>query len=218
MCAIVGSSNADILKEFIRLNSYRGSHSYSISLFNKTTGILSVLEKRLGKPNLDNLTIPANSYAIVHIQAPTTDGKTREFIHPATLVGKFESWPEQALWHNGIIKDEVVKENISKWNTSWDTMQILKCLHDSDNRWTELNEFDGTFSCLYYDRANLSLYIFRNEISPMFVDDNLNLSSTKFEGSRETEPNKVFKINFSTNSFTEVGKFTTVENPYYFME
>jgi len=218
MCAIIGSSNVDVLEEFVRLNSYRGSHSYSISLFNKTTGILSVMEKKLGRPSLNSFTLPANSYGIIHIQAPTTDGKTQEFIHPAMLITKFESWPEQALWHNGIIKDSIVKENISKWNTSWDTMQILKSLHNTNNRWTELNKFDGTFSCLYYDRADLGMHIFRNEISPMFIDDNFNLSSTKFEGSKETEPNKVFKLNFTNNTLKEVGKFSTVENPYFFAE
>lgn len=218
MCAIVGSNYVEVLKELVELNLYRGSHSYSVSLFNKTTGILSIMEKKLGKPNLDNFTIPVNSYAIVHIQAPTTDGKTREFIHPATLVSKFESWPDQALWHNGIIKDSIVRENVTKFNTSWDTMQILKSLIDTDNNWMVLNKLDGSFSCLYYDRADLSMYIFRNEISPMYIDDNFSLSSTKFEGSKETEPNKAFKLNFSNNSLKEVGRFTTAENPYFFLE
>jgi glutamine phosphoribosylpyrophosphate amidotransferase len=218
MCAIVGSNNLEDLIELVRLNSYRGSHSYSLSLFNKTTGILSILKKRFGEPNLSAFSIPKNSYAIVHIQAPTTEEKTLESVHPATITDRYEEWPSQALWHNGIIKAEKVKENVSKWNTSWDTMQILRHLNDTNNDWRVLSELDGTFSCLYYDRAELGLYLFRNEISPMFVDSNLNLSSTKFENSNETEPNKVFKIDFMHARLIEKGKFSTVENPYFFVE
>ena len=50
----------------------------------------------------------------------------------------------------------------------------------------------------------------------MFVDDQLNISSTKFENGTSTEPNKVLKINFTTKALNEVGSFTTKENPYYF--
>jgi len=215
MCAIIGSKRIDTLKKLVELNSYRGSHSYSFSLYNITTGILTVEVKKLGTIDLSRHTIPPNNYGIVHVQAPTTEVRTEQAVHPAIIKDKFETWPLKALWHNGIIKAEVVKENAAKYNTSWDTMQILESIRTSfDN----LNEFDGTFSCLYYDRDDLSLNIFRNEISPMFIDNELNLSSTKFEGSRETAPNTVMKMDFSRNSLSVKAKFDTVENPYYFGE
>ena len=215
MCAIIGSKNIDTLKELVAINSYRGSHSYSFSLYNITTGILAIEVKRLGTIDLSRHTIPPNNYGIVHVQAPTTEVRSEQAVHPAIEKDKFETWPLKALWHNGIIKAEVVKEKAAKYNTSWDTMQILKSVRTSfDN----LNEFDGTFSCLYYDRDDLSLNIFRNEISPMFIDNNLNLSSTKFEGSHETVPNTVMKIDFPRNSLSVKAKFNTVENPYYFGE
>lgn len=218
MCAIVGSRNLDTLIELARLNSYRGSHSYSISLYNTTTGILSILKKSLGEPDFSRFSIPGNCYAIAHIQAPTTEEKTIESVHPAVTTDRFEQWPQAALWHNGIIKAEKVRQMAQVYKTSWDTMQILRALHESNNDWSKLNNLDGTFSCLYYDRESLSLHLFRNEISPMFIDEEFNLSSTKFEGSKETEPNVVFKINFTYNTLIPKDKFSTVENPYFFAE
>jgi hypothetical protein len=213
MCAISGSKNLNTLKELVLLNSYRGSHSYSFSLYNITTGILAIEVKKLGTIDLTNHTIPPNNSGIVHVQAPTTEIRSDQSIHPAIITEKYQTWPTKALWHNGIIKAEVVKEKAAKYNTSWDTMQILKSVRKS---FDVLNEFDGTFSCLYYDRDDLSLNLFRNEISPMFFDHELNISSTMFEGSKETTPNVVCKIDFNRNRLITKAKFKTVENPYYF--
>ena len=215
MCAIIGSKNIDTLRELVALNSYRGSHSYSFSLYSITTGILTVEVKKLGTINLNRHTIPHNNYGIVHVQAPTTEMRSEQSIHPAVITEKYQTWPNKALWHNGIIKAEVVKGKAAKYNTSWDTMQMLESVRTS---FDELNEFDGTFSCLYYDRDDLSLNLFRNEISPMFLDHELNISSTKFEGSIETTPNVVSKIDFNRNRLIAKAKFETVENPYYFGE
>lgn len=219
MCAIVGSRNVETLKHLVELNSYRGSHSFSLSVYNTYTGILTIQKKRLGTVNLNNFEISPNEYAIVHVQAPTTDARTEEFIHPAVLTASsgMDHIPDNALWHNGIIKAEIVKNNASEYNTSWDTMQILRGIEKAGN-FNILNEMDGTFSCLHYSRKDLSLRLFRNEISPMFIDNKLNISSTKFEGSRETIANNVIKLNFKDNSIILEDKFETVENPYYFGE
>ena len=67
--------------------------------------------------------------------------------------------------------------------------------------------------------APISFYIFRNEISPLFYDRYLNISSTKFEGGQSLEPNKVFKLNFNYGAIlTPVAEFQTFENPYYIPE
>lgn len=218
MCAIIGSSDLNTLKELIELNSYRGSHSYSFSLFNTYSNTLHVLKRKLGTINLDSLFIPANSYCIVHIQAPTTDAKDVDSIHPAAIPGTTSEFPDMALWHNGIIKEDTVKENAIKYGTSWDTAQILKALKVNNHSWNILNDFDGTFSCLYFNRLLDRLVLFRNEISPMFIDDKLNISSTRFSGSKETEPNVVFEMDLQYNRLINVGEFRTVENPYFFGE
>jgi hypothetical protein len=62
------------------------------------------------------------------------------------------------------------------------------------------------------------MFVFRNEISPMFYDNDLNFSSTKFEGSKPLEPNKVFKLNLKYKQMTVVSFFSTLENPYFIPE
>ena len=216
MCAIAGSRDLETLKELVTLNSYRGSHSYSFSIYNGYSGVLHVVKKRLGVIDLDSLCIPRDGYGIVHVQAPTTDARSEEFIHPATIPSVTNEYPFYALWHNGIIKEEVVKSFRGIIATSWDTRIMIELLNQRQTNWEVLNQMDGTFSCLFYDGLNRSLKLFRNQISPMFIDDNLNISSTKFEGSRETEPDVVFGMNLDDNTLTKMGEFKTVENPYFF--
>lgn len=218
MCAITGSKNLDVLKELVALNSYRGSHSYSFSLYNMYTGHLHVLKKKLGKINLDEYNIPTNCYAIVHIQAPTTDARTENFIHPAVVPNATSEFPFYALWHNGIIKEDVVREFKDTENTSWDTMIMLSMLNKSQTDWKVLNKFDGSFSCLFYDGTRQRLCLFRNQISPMYIDDDMNISSTKFEGCLDTLPDVVYEMDLNDNKLHPTGSFTTVENPYFFME
>jgi len=50
----------------------------------------------------------------------------------------------------------------------------------------------------------------------MFIDDQLNISSTKFDGSKPTRPNLIFKMNFDEMVLEEEAEFKTKENPYYF--
>ena len=58
------------------------------------------------------------------------------------------------------------------------------------------------------------LQLFRNEISPLFIDKDHNISSTKFDFSSPLNPNIIW--NFTPGeSIIEDGTFNTVENPYF---
>ena len=207
MCAIVGSFDKNKLIELIELNSYRGSHSFSFSTINPISGSLVVRQKAFGKINYDHLNTPPGHYAIVHIQAPTTDAKSLDNIHPA------EEEHTMHLWHNGIIKANHVKVLQEKYgnDTNWDTKLLLRAVCTT---WDELNRMDGSFSCLLHD--NDTAYLFRNSISPMFFDNELNISSTKFEGGISTPANRVLKMDFEAKCLYTVVEFKTVENPYFF--
>ena len=207
MCAIVGSFNIDKLKELIELNSYRGQHSHSVTYFDPKSNTASIAEQDLGPVNVSRIHIPDGSYCIVHVQAPTTDNKTKDSIHPAIFTRSF-------LWHNGILKTNQIQKLHYKhsWLKDWDTLLLLHEINSLG--WEALNNIDGTFSCLMYKQSEL--FLFRNEISPMFVDSELNISSTRFEGSQATEPNTVLKMRFDSKLLDPVAKFRTVENPYYF--
>ena len=121
MCAIVGSFNKDKLIELIELNSYRGSHSYSISIYSRN--MLFSIRREIGKINYNDIFLIEGQYGIVHIQAPTTEAKDEVNIHPVRYKtsDRYYNWP--ALWHNGIIKASHVKEMQVKYgdDTDWDT-------------------------------------------------------------------------------------------------
>jgi len=50
----------------------------------------------------------------------------------------------------------------------------------------------------------------------MFVDGELNISSTKFPCSSRTKANTVLNMDFNDNVLVEESTFSTKENPYYF--
>lgn len=207
MCAIVGSFDKDKLLELVALNSYRGQHSYSISEYNAIERKLRLLCKEFGEFNLDGVELTKGCYYIAHTQAPTTEAKAHDNIHPSIEAD------ECMLWHNGIIKADCIEwlqEEVKMPNEKWDT----KLLHEYLRYGKNLSEINGTFSCLWYNLGQL--YLFRNEISPMFIDGQMNISSTKFEYSYPTPANKLLVIDFENHLLDEIYSFNTKENPYFF--
>ena len=201
MCSIIASYSKSVIEELAALNAYRGQHSHSVYVFKKYTNELLYSHRDLGQLNINNHKLP-EGYIICHQQAPTTENKQKTDIHPAQV-------NNHLLWHNGIIKEKAIKtlQADLESTSSWDTKLLLKYLIYYDKPST----IDGTFSCIWYNGTNLIL--FRNEISPLFIDKNLNISSTKFDGSQSIAPNKMFVLD---SELIEIGSFKTVENPYYF--
>ena len=203
MCAIIGSFNKKRFAELYSLNEYRGSLSYSVSTFH-TDGEKAKLGlhfKDKGKiPDelINNLPHEDTHYIVGHSQAPTQETNN---IHPAV-------YGDAMLWHNGIIKQKHVPNNT--WDTSWLLEKII------DYGWSSLSRIDGTFACVMF--WGNKLYCFRNEISPLFIDDNYNLSSTQFNNSRSIPPNIVWHVNFESMLLTNAAYFETFENPYFMPE
>jgi glutamine phosphoribosylpyrophosphate amidotransferase len=210
MCSLIGSFSKEKIVELVKLNLYRGQHSYSYSYYNPEDNSIQVT-RGLGEIPLDDIKIPEGHYCIAHMQAPTTENKDINSVHPAQIGNSY-------LWHNGIIKASwiekrknhiEVSEIPSRYNT-WDTYLILRQYVEDGH----LNNIDGTFSCVYYSPME-GLQLFRNEISPLFLDDQHNISSTKFYKSHSLPANKVWTFMPGEN-ILEDGDFNTVENPYYF--
>ena len=203
MFAITGSLYKEKLKDLYTLNAYRGELNYSLATFKPYNGKVEfqTLFQDSGKmPDtlIDGIPSKEGDFIIAHSQAPTTDSNN---IHPAVH-------GDAMLWHNGIIKQN--KLSPGTWDTVWLLEQII------DYGWSSLSRIDGTFACIMYMSG--SLYVFRNEISPLFIDDRFNISSTKFEGSVSLTPNRVWKLNFETKYLDVVAYFETMENPYYIPE
>lgn len=200
MCAITGSFTKHKLKDLYRLNTYRGELSYSLCTIRyagKVTELGTLMQDNYKMPDtlIDSLPVHGNTFYIAHSQAPTTSTNN---IHPAV-------YGDTLLWHNGIIKQKGLN------GSEWDTHVLLQSIVDYG--WSSLSRIDGTFACMMY-RGD-GLFVFRNEISPMFYDDELNFSSTKFENSKSLDPNKVFKIDLVNKILQPVAYFETLENPYY---
>ena len=213
MCAIFGSKNKDKFLELAELNQYRGSYAHSTTVFQ--TGkfqhypdaerVIHITTNTAEGEFKDSITMAEDEYKTTyylgHVQAPTTDSvKT----HPSNIDGDL-------LWHNGIIKDYQVQEwKEQLGNVEWDT----ELLHRHLVLGGKLDNVDGTFSCARYTKDNI--FLFRNEISPLFYDDDMNISSTKFDDSLETESGVMYLMDLVRNNLEPMSRFETKENPYYF--
>ncbi len=214
MCAIFGSKDKEKFLELAELNQYRGNFAHSTTVFQ--TGALKhyrdaetvrhVTTNRGYDEFVDSITMAEDdvltiTYYLGHVQAPTTSSDST---HPSNITGDL-------LWHNGIIKDYQVKEWQEEYgNKEWDT----ELLHRHIILGGKLDDVDGTFSCARYDKKHI--YLFRNEISPLFYDKDLNISSTEFENTEETEAGVMYKMNLHDRDLEVMYRFETKENPYYF--
>ena len=213
MCAIFGSKDKDKFLELAELNQYRGNFAHSTTVFQ--TGLFQHypdaervvhVTTNTGEGEFkDSITMSEaeykTTYYLGHVQAPTTDSVET---HPSNINGDL-------LWHNGIIKDYQVQEwKQELGNRDWDT----ELLHRHLVLGGDLDNVDGTFSCARYTKDNI--FLFRNEISPLFYDDDMNISSTKFDDSLETESGVMYLMDLVKNNLEPMFRFETKENPYYF--
>lgn len=215
MCGIFCSKSKDKFIELSHLNSYRGNHSFSICGFSDE-GPFKIkhdfTRTQLGKFDFGVVPPNASDYYVGHVQAPTTQSRSIDNVHPAV-------YGDDMLWHNGIIKHSDVKRLQQKHNTSetWDTMLLLREIHDNSCR--GLSDVDGGFACILYKHSDNLLYTFTNSICSLFVDNDLNISSVKFDGSYILEPEVIHAIDLDSNSITSLDvKFKTKNSPYFFFE
>ena len=203
MCSIIGSYDKDKFIELLTLNRYRGSFSYSLTLYSEQE---ICTFKDFDSFNIDLLDhAKPGDYLLGHCQAPT-NGLVRDFdrIHPYETINL-------RLLHNGIIKTESVSSINSKLNSEykWDTQALGEFIKDDFNL---LSDIEGSFACVCI--KNKQLYVFRNAISPLYMDSNCNISSTKFSGATMIEHNTVFQL--LNREFIVVDSFNNQHNPYYF--
>ena len=180
MCAIFGSSKIKEFYELAELNSYRGTHSHSVSVIDLDNN-LHIIEKGFGAITKRNL--PNAKLYIGHQQAPTTTATDKESIHPS------HAGYSGYLWHNGIIKESQMKRWQESMNVEekWDT-KLLQMMIETRG-YPILSEADGSFACLHYWRRTLQM--FRNDNCPLFIKGS-SFSSTEFEGSKSIDSGVVY--------------------------
>ena len=80
----------------------------------------------------------------------------------------------------------------------------------------DIEDLDGTFSCLLLDEGK-SLKLFRNSDSPMFIDDDMNISSTKFIDANNTKPNTMYSLDLKNCIYEPIMEWVPKHNsPYFF--
>lgn len=208
MCSIVGSFSKDKFKELVKLNQSRGSFSYSFLVLNPTTLETVSLTQNFGTFPTD-IVDSTSGVMLGHCQAPTGGLiEDPDRIHPARLDNSF-------LFHNGIIKQKDVKRLQEEYSTNegWDSKLMLieikkKGLIDA------LNTLDGSFACVYKDQEGI--FIFRSQAGTLFVDDDLNISSTKFDNSERIKHDTIYKLDLINKSISEYNTFKSKSSPYFY--
>lgn len=196
MCGIVGSFDRDEFCELMELNKGRGNSTFSVTTYRPSNTGLKIenIQQEVGEFKRDMISFYGeNVYFIGHLQSPTKTVNINH-IHPAKA-------DESALWHNGMLVN---------YNGDWDTGTILSWLEYEG--FNALDNIHGAFGCLYY--KDHKLYLFRNSIIPIYIDDDLNISSTKMDSGRLIPANVVYEVRFDLKEIIEVVKFNNKHNPY----
>lgn len=213
MCSIICSFSKSKLIELIELNQYRGNFSYSISIFDNNDGVIYSY-KDFGKFDFNQIPnkMPLQYY-VAHVQSPT-GGLVKEYnrIHPS-YIPESDSY----LWHNGIIKKNNIKTLQQKLScdNEWDTALLHEDLDIEEFK--GLNDIDGSFGCIYVQNKTTTLYAFTSDIITLFIDDEFNISSVRFENSKRITPNIVYEADIILRKLNQYSKFRTKSSPYYFV-
>lgn len=208
MCSLIGSFSIDKYKELYELNAYRGTLTSSFTVIDEDSEIVTL--NRFNNPErmfevIENTLFAGETgcYFLGHSQAPTTSASG---VHPAEI-------NDSLLWHNGIIKETEIK----RWNTLlgtdfvWDTELLLNIVNIYGTQ--GLSDVDGTFACVL--ARGKDFYVFRNALAPLFYDDELNISSTKFKGCKPVPYGRVYRLDFDHKMLEPTTQtFNTKNNPY----
>jgi hypothetical protein len=207
MCGIAASYNPEALIALFKLNKTRGNGRWSLNKIDiRTNRIIDtvVSETELTDGSELHPGRKEDVYYVLHVQAPTGQGNA---FHPARENGT-------SVWHNGIIKEAGIKYMQTKLgsNCTWDT-NLMAQMFDKYSIYDWLSDIDGSFACI---KLQEDLTIFRNQVCPLFIDADLNISSTKFPGSKSLEANKVFSLNLPSMTIKCTDDtFKTFDMPYY---
>jgi len=208
MCSIIGSFDKDSFEELVDINQFRGNFSYSFSIYDINEKRVKEQTKGFGefdKSLIKNAVSEPNVYYIGHLQAPT-GGLLKEVnrIHPTII--EFDG-DNSMCWHNGMLTSRGIKYLQKKLNTdeTFDTKLLHKAIISSDYV-KLLSEVEGLFSCLFYDR---DLYVFRTKHGKLFVDDDMSISSERFDNSKCINYETFYRMDFKNMKLSAGDKFTT---------
>lgn len=212
MCGIFGTYDRNKIQELAEANSERGQYGWSVTLFEENKGKLTAMNSLSGLGEFPkDVKLPKALYYLCHIRAATSGGENEISLHPAKFL--FNS-----LWHNGIIKAASLEKYAEAvGDCPWDTLLFLSELILSEKRGLKLDQIlsttQGSFACCFYSSG--SLRVFRNELAPLYIDADMNISSTSFCNSEEIKAFKIFNFDIIGRTFLETGSFSCTSPTYY---
>lgn len=200
MCGLVGCYEKEKLTELLELNASRGKGTFAdsisnFSLMRKPEEFIDIYRN----PKKEDLEKMDGDYFIGHQRAPTSGSIT---IHQPAIVDGY-------LWHNGVIPVEEDK---------WDTKELATKISGGKLEEVLENIKIGSFSCVYSyidEKFNTYIKLFRNELAPLFIDNEASFSTTKFKGSEELPPYKIFDLDIEEGTIKEES-FWKKAKPVYF--
>ena len=198
MCSIIGGFESEKVKELIELNQFRGNFSYSYTEFNEELGLVFQAK---GFDEFPLGIISKDYYKICHVQAPTGGLlKDHKRIHP--VMNK-----NDMLWHNGLLTPKGTSFLQQKLNTTeeFDTKLLFDALQKYS--FDILNDIEGLFSCLYI--KDNRMYLFRTKHGKIYIDDNMNISSERFENSKCINADTIYEVDLKNKNLIEIDRFKT---------
>ena len=209
MCSIVASFDKDVFKQLIIHNGSRGSFSHSLTTIDPGNGVDRNSVRQWGSFDFTLLdSVPDNHYMIAHCQAPTGG-----LVHDLNRVHPYEA-DILKLWHNGIITPESMRYINALLGTEyqWDTQAIGELI--TQKGFNSLNPIKGSFACIaLYDGHP---YIFRNQIAPLHIDHDLNISSTPWAGLQSIPFNEVMYLDLEIRTAVTMTKINNLYSPFFF--
>lgn len=214
MCGIFATADPIKLENLFNLNYKRGQRGFSQNGFSFFDGNSLVWEARNESKRLEIDPKFLSDFNICHVVAPTGESH----FHPAIREAQeHESEGFTALWHNGILKADTISEYArTDAEAEWDTQLLVNRLHylNTPEETSEfLSSLEGSFACLLIKDSQL--FVFRNNLVPLYWDNLMNFSSVKFSFSNLLAPGVVFHVDFEQRKLVDTGiHFTTKNDPY----
>jgi glutamine phosphoribosylpyrophosphate amidotransferase len=203
MCGIFVSFNEITLNELCNLNLHRGNKdkisSMAIPFNSNTNNNIDITREK------SCINFIEGKYNVCHIQSPTNQINDEKCIQPV-------EYNNNILFHNGMLKQEYIQTVSDKYKTTFDTLIMIKMIDDVGIKST-LENIDGSFACILF--YNNELFIFRNNPGILYVDDKLNISSTKFKNGHLIKSNVIIKLDLYNRTFKETEVFATKSKPYF---
>ena len=201
---IIGSFSKPKILELIDANKIPDCYAHSVGIFEIETGRMLSVNRGYGDVDCDKLYDGGFAYYTIIWRQPTNVGRN---LQPATMMADRHSYYELNLWHIGNLTPNAVKrlqhdeDNIERW----DTQLFIKHLC----RFGAPVDIEGSFACVYCD--DIDLFVFRNELENMYIDNDMNICSNVFPDSFVVSQNKVWKFDWKKKQINSVEEFQTVK-------